>query len=311
MIISASRRTDIPMYYSDWFFNRIKEKYVFTRNPMNTFQVSKIKLSPDVVDCIVFWTKNPEPMISRLHELNDYNYYFQFTLNSYGKDIEPNLPYKNDIIIPNFQRLSNKIGSEKVIWRYDPIFLNQHYTIEYHIEYFDKLASKLKDYTHKCIFSYIDLYRNTKQNVKGLEILEITNNSKKMIAREFSKIANSYGLDLETCAEDINLDEFNIKHSKCIDDKLIEKISGFHLNVNKDKNQRAQCGCVDSIDIGMYNTCLNGCRYCYANYNTNIVKRNFAKHDPKSPLIFGQLTNKDIVKERAVKSFKDLQLKIY
>lgn len=311
MIISASRRTDIPMYYSDWFFNRIKEKYALVRNPMNIYQVSKIDLSPDVVDCIVFWTKNPEPMLDRLQELDEYNYYFQFTLNSYGKNIEPYLPYKNEVIIPNFQRLSNKIGAEKVIWRYDPIFLNYQYSIEYHIEYFDKLARILKDYTQKCIISFIDLYRNTKQNVKELEITETTYNNKKIIAKELSKIANSYGFNIETCAEDINLDEFNIKHSKCIDDKLIEKISGFHLNVDKDKNQRLECGCVESIDIGMYNTCLNGCKYCYANYNANTVKRNFAQHDPESPLLFGQLTDKDTVKERTVKSFKDTQLRMF
>ena len=311
MIISASRRTDIPMYYSDWFFNRIKEKYVLVRNPMNIYQVSKIDLSSDIVDCIVFWTKNPGHMLDRLKEINEYNYYFQFTLNSYGKNIEPYLPYKNDEIIPNFQRLSNKIGAEKVIWRYDPIFLNNQYSIEYHIEYFDKLARILKDYTQKCIISFIDLYRNTRRNVKELEITEMTYNNKILIAKELSKIANSYGFNIETCAEDINLDEFNIKHSKCIDDNLIEKISGFHLNLNKDKNQRKECGCVESVDIGMYNTCLNGCKYCYANYNSNTVKRNFAQHDPESPLLFGQLTDKDIVKERTVKSFKDTQLRMF
>lgn len=233
------------------------------------------------------------------------------TLNSYGKDIEPYLPYKNDVIIPNFQRLSNKIGAEKVIWRYDPIFINKHYSIEYHIEYFDKLASKLKDYTNKCIISFIDLYRNTKQNVKELEITEMTNDNKEIIAKEFSKIASNYGFTIETCAEDIDLVKFNINHSKCIDDKLIEKISGFHLNINKDKSQRTQCGCVESIDIGMYNTCLNGCKYCYANYNANIVKSNFAQHDPKSPLLFGNLTDKDTIKERTVKSLRELQIKIF
>lgn len=311
MIISASRRTDIPMYYSGWFYNRIKEKYVLVRNPMNIHQVSKINLSPDVVDCIVFWTKNPEPMIDRLNEINDYNYYFQFTLNSYGKDIESNLPYKNNNIIPCFQRLSEKVGSERVIWRYDPILLNKHYTVEYHVEFFYKLASKLKDYTQKCVISFIDLYKNTKQNVKELEISEVTFNSKKLIAKEFSKIAEIYNMSIETCSEDINLEEFNIKHSKCIDDKLIEKLTGFHLSVDKDKNQRKECGCVESIDIGMYNTCLNGCKYCYANYNAGIVKRNFALHDSKSPLLFGQLTDKDIIKERTVKSLKDYQLKMF
>lgn len=123
MIISASRRTDIPAYYSDWLFNRLKEEYVLVRNPMNIHQIGKINLSPDVVDGIVFWTKNPIPMMNRLSELKRYNYYFQFALTAHDRDVEPNIPSKNDIIIPAFQQLSRLIGREKVIWRYDPIFL--------------------------------------------------------------------------------------------------------------------------------------------------------------------------------------------
>ena len=143
MIISASRRTDIPNYYSEWFFNRIKEGYVLVRNPMNISQVSKISLSPDVVDGIVFWTKNPLPILDRLEELREYTYYFQFTLTPYGKDVEPNVPSKNDLIIPSFRKLSERIGKERVVWRYDPILFNDKYTMDYHIKYFKALAAKL------------------------------------------------------------------------------------------------------------------------------------------------------------------------
>ena len=131
MIISASRRTDIPSYYSEWFMNRIKEGFLYVRTPMNVHQVSKISLSPDVVDGIVFWTKNPAPMMDKLDLLSDYAYYFQFTVNSYARDIEPNIPNKNDTIIPLFKKLSNRIGKDRVIWRYDPILLTEKYTIEY------------------------------------------------------------------------------------------------------------------------------------------------------------------------------------
>ena len=123
MILSVSRRTDIPNYYSDWFTNRIKEGFLYVRNPINPHQISKIDLFPDVIDCIVFWTKNPENMIAKLNDLRDYAYYFQFTLTGYGKDIEPNLPDKRKELIPTFQKLSEKIGKEKVIWRYDPILI--------------------------------------------------------------------------------------------------------------------------------------------------------------------------------------------
>ena len=155
MIISASRRTDIPTYYSNWFYNRIKEQNVLVRNPMNIHQVGKIDLSPDVVDGIVLWTKNPVPMMPRLSELERYNYYFQFTLNAYDLDVEPNIPSKNEIIIPAFQKLSQMIGREKVIWRYDPIFFNNKYTMEYHCKYFEVLAEKLSDYTEKCTVSLV------------------------------------------------------------------------------------------------------------------------------------------------------------
>ena len=175
MIISASRRTDIPTYYSEWFFNRIKEGYVCVRNPMNIHQISKIDLSPNVVDGIVFWTKNPIPMVDRMLELEKYIYYFQFTLNAYGKDVEPNVPSKNDFIIPSFQKLSSIIGKERVVWRYDPIFINEHYTIEYHKKYFQALCSKLSKFTEKCTVSFIDLYKNTARNTKRLNIQTLSN----------------------------------------------------------------------------------------------------------------------------------------
>ena len=163
MIISASRRTDIPTYYSDWFFNRIKEGFVFVRNPMNAHQISRIDLRPDVVDGIVFWTKNPLPMLDRLDLLKEYTYYFQFTLTSYGEDVESNIPSKSNVIIPSFQRLSDKLGPERVIWRYDPIFLSQKYSIDYHIHYFEMLAKRLSLYTKKCTISFLDYYCNTEK----------------------------------------------------------------------------------------------------------------------------------------------------
>jgi hypothetical protein len=165
MIISASRRTDIPAYYTDWMLNRINERYVCVRNPMNTHQISKINLEPDVVDCIVFWSKNPEPMIDKLQLIKDYFYYFQFTLNPYGQDMEVNLPLKSKII-ETFKQLSEKIGSEKVIWRYDPILLNDKYNVAYHIDKFEKFANELKGYTEKVIFSFIDFYKRITENIR-------------------------------------------------------------------------------------------------------------------------------------------------
>lgn len=311
MIISASRRTDIPSYYSEWFYNRIKDGFVYVRNPMNIHQVGKINLSPDVVDGIVFWTKNPIPMMKRLDELYQYTYYFQFTLNAYGIDVEKNVPSKNDKIIPAFKQLSKQIGKDKVIWRYDPIFLNEKYTMEYHKQYFKKLCSSLSQYTEKCTVSFIDFYRNTERNIKSLNAVEPTNDQKIELMEYFSECAKNDGIYIDTCAEDIDLSLLGIEHAHCIDKERFERIGNYHLSVEKDKNQRAICGCVASIDIGMYNTCKNSCLYCYANYSSNAVNNNFIAHNPLSPLISGDVNDDDIIKLRDVKSCKNCQLRFF
>ena len=167
MIISASRRTDIPTYYSDWFMQRIKEGYVLARNPMNAHQVSRISLNPEVVDGIVFWTKNPLPMLDKLPLLKDYMYYFQFTLNGYEQDVEAGVPPKDKFIVPGFQRLSDMLGPERVIWRYDPILLNNKYTFNYHVQRFAELAKQLAPYTKQCTISFLDMYAKTERNMQG------------------------------------------------------------------------------------------------------------------------------------------------
>ena len=277
------------------------------RNPMNIHQVSKVSLSPDLVDGIVLWTKNPLPMLDKINKLKQYAFYFQFTLNSYQTDVESNLPPKSDVLIPTFQKLSEKIGADRVIWRYDPVFLSEKYSISYHVEYFEKIARKLKDYTRKCTISFIDYYKNTVNNVKNLELVDITEDDKNLVARYFSEIAHRYGFEIDTCAEDIDLGKYGISHARCIDNRLLERISGVSINIDKDKYQRLECGCIRSIDIGLYNTCKNGCKYCYANYSHKTVERNIQKHDVNSPLLSGIVGSDDIITERKLKSNKTLQ----
>ncbi|MDR2578072.1 MAG: DUF1848 family protein [Chitinispirillales bacterium] len=310
MIISASRRTDIPSCYPDWFYNRIKEGFVLTRNPMSFHQVSKIKITPDVVDGIVFWTKNPAPMLDRLNELSNYKYYFQFTITPYGNDVEPNLPLKNKVIIDTFKRLSDRVGADRIVWRYDPIMINVKYTIEYHTRAFEKIAKELHNYTRKVTFSFIDdHYRVVKNNIKALDLLNFPTETQINLSHTIAEIAHSFGLLIDTCAENIDLQKFGIEHARCIDDKLLEKLLDYHLSVNKDKTQRLECGCIASIDIGMYNTCLNGCRYCYANYSQKTVTKNFEKHNHLSPLISGEIGSDDKINERNVKSCRDIRLR--
>lgn len=311
MIISASRRTDIPAYYSAWFFNRLKEGYVLARNPMNFHQVGKINLSPDKVDGIVFWTKNPISMLHYLAELDKYNYYFQFTLTAYGRDVEPNIPSKNDRIIPAFQQLSKSIGRERVIWRYDPIFFNDKYTIEYHCKSFKALAAKLGQYTEKCTVSFLDFYRHTAKHTQPLKIVPESKEQQLETMQRFVEIAKEYGFDIDTCSEAIELDKLGIAHAHCIDRERFERIGKCRISVGKDPNQRLECGCIASIDIGAYNTCENGCLYCYANHSQNTVIKNVQLHNPGSPLLFGEIGADDMIKERNVKSCKECQMTLF
>ncbi|MCI8364710.1 MAG: DUF1848 domain-containing protein [Eubacterium sp.] len=311
MIISASRRTDIPSYYSEWFCNRLEEGYVLVRNPMNFHQISKVSLSPEVVDGIVFWTKNPVPMLKKLKQLEKYNYYFQFTLTPYGPEIEKNLPSKNRVLIPAFQQLSDEIGKERVVWRYDPIFISDRYTIEYHCRYFEVLASKLAPYTEKCTVSFIDLYNKTEQNMKLLKIQWVTSEHQVELLQRFVETAKKYNIYIDTCAEVCDFTDIGVFPAHCIDKERFEKIGKYRLHVGKDKNQRSECGCIESIDIGAYDTCQNGCLYCYANRSESRVNTNYEKHDCHSPLLFGVPDEKDTVKERSVRSFADRQMTLF
>ena len=311
MIVSASRRTDIPNNYSEWFFNRIKEQYVYVHNPMNPHQVSKIDLSPEVVDCIVFWTKNPKPMLERLDELKEYKYYFQFTLTGYGTDIESNVPHKKEVVIPIFQELSNKIGKEKVIWRYDPIMFTEKYTMEYHLRAFEQIANALNGYTEKCVISFVDTYAKNKKCMTELGVKSLDKSQLLDFSKRLRRIASKNNMEIGSCAEIIDLEECGIKHNSCIDQKLIESIIGCKINVSKDKNQRKECGCIESVEIGTYNTCKNGCKYCYANDSQEIVDYHCSKYDVMSPMLCGEITEADRISIRKMKSIKKEQLSIF
>jgi DNA repair photolyase len=310
MILSASRRTDIPAFFADWFFNRIREGFLLVRNPMNPHQVGRINLSPNVVDCIVFWSKNPARMINRLDLLKQYSFYFQFTITGYGQRLEPNVPVLEEII-RTFANLSKLIGKDRVIWRYDPIILTDMLDINYHAKSFEDIAKQLNGKTRKCVISFVDMYKKTQRNMSALNTWEIT--SQQMI--ELSVILNNvclkYNIELTSCAEMADLSAYGINHGKCIDDKLIEEISGFSIGIRKDATQRDECGCVASVDIGAYNTCAHECLYCYANYNHAQVHRNYAAHDPISPLLFGEIGPSDTIYERKALSCREIQESLF
>jgi hypothetical protein len=304
MILSASRRTDIPCHYSDWFINRLKAGYVLTRNPMNYAQVSKIPLSPDVVDCIVFWTKDAKNIMTKLKTLDNmnYNYYFQFTLTPYCNDIEKNLRTKADIE-NTFITLSKTIGKERVLWRYDPIILNGSLTINYHKEQFIRLCEKLHNYTENVTISFVDMYRK----LKTKDIRLINNAQIAELSANIRQTAQSYGLIAKACCEKMDLSVFGIEKASCIDKSVIEKVCGYKLDVKADKNQREDCGCIQSIDIGTYNTCKNGCVYCYANYSDSIVENSCYKHSPCSDILIGTVEANEKIIERKMKLLRNEQ----
>ena len=303
MILSASRRTDIPAFYSEWFFNRVKEGFVCVRNPMNIHQISKIPLNPDIVDCIVFWTKSPNAMLPRLNELDNFKYYFQFTINPYNQSIEKIVP-KKDYIIDAFKKLSDKIGNNRTVWRYDPILLSNEMNLDYHVKYFESIAKRLSTYTNKCIISFIDNYKKTERNLKETTARELTETEVLSIAKNIVEIAKSYNIEVQTCAEKYDLESVGIKHGRCIDSVVIEDIIGCKIESKKDKNQREECGCIESIDIGEYNTCNHNCLYCYANFNRNEVIKKMQNHIATSPLLVGNIMEKDAIKERKCFSLK-------
>ena len=307
MILSASRRTDIPCFYSEWFCNRLQAGYVDVRNPMRPHAVSRVPLSPQVVDGIVFWTKNPAPMLKRLDALQDYAYYFQFTLTPYGADIEKRLPPKNEIVA-TFRKLSAAIGKERVVWRYDPIFINSTYTVQRHVACFRRLCDQLSGYTENCTVSFIDLYRKIQRSIVPYGIAPPNDSQIEELMGCFSEIACARSIALDVCAEEIDLTRFGIARAQCIEKRRLERIGQCTLNAAKDKNQRAACGCLESIDIGAYNTCKNGCVYCYANLNGTRVERQCSAYDPKAALLCSVPGPEDRVFKRNAVSLKVAQL---
>ena len=284
MIINTGCRTDIPAFYSKWLMNRIREGYVLVRNPYYPSQVTKYNLSPNVVDCLAFCTKNPEPMLKHLDKLNIYKQYWFVTITPYGKDIEPVVPDKEKVI-ESFKKLSNHIGADSIGWRYDPIFINNEFDVEKHIECFENMARKLKGYTHNCTISFLDLYEKVKRNAPDLR--PPIKEEQIKIAKEFAKIGKENDMTIHSCCEKIYLSEYGLKCNGCMSREIIEDSIKSKLEPPKRKNLRQECNCLMGNDIGAYNTCGHLCKYCYANADKNLVIENMKKHNENSPFLIG------------------------
>lgn len=308
MILSASRRTDIPHYYFPWFANRLREGYVLSRNPINPQQVSHIPLSPEVVDCIVFWTKNPAPMLGSLEALTGYRYYVQFTLNPYGADLESALPPMEQRL-ETFARLAERIGPERVVWRLSPLVLTARYDEAFHLDSFAQTARRLRGLTRQCKLSFVDFYQKNRQTLRALGVENPAEERKAALARRLAAMAAAEDIHLSACGN-LDLNKAGLEPEGCIDRALIERLSGANLPLPKDSGQPADCYCVKSIDIGAYDSCPAGCAYCYANHSRQLALRRQAMHNPASPLLFGEVGPQDRVTLHAARSNLDWQMRL-
>lgn len=301
MILNTGCRTDIPAYYSEWFYNRIKEGYVLTRNPYYPNQVMKYRLDSGVVDCLCFCTKNPEPMLSRMEEIRQFKQFWHVTITPYGKEIEPYVPDK-ERVMEAFKRLEAIVGVNAVGWRYDPIFITDKYSLDFHLEAFRKMAENLEGYTQTCVISFIDLYAKTRRNFS--RIREVSKTDQIAIAKEFVGIGKRHGITIRSCCEGAFLAEYGVDVAGCMTKQVLEKAAGASLDLAKIKKPaREECDCLLGNDIGMYNTCGHGCLYCYANYDRKTVEQNMRLHNPQSPLLAGELSEDDVIKEVKQVSF--------
>ena len=308
MILNTGSRTDIPAFYSEWFMNRVREGYVMVRNPYNPKMITRYDIDPDITDIIVFCTKNPEPMLKDLDGLKDYRMYWNVTITPYGKDIEENVPDKKKVM-DSFIELSKKIGKEKVVWRYDPIFLKEPYTLDYHLMIFEKMAAYLEGYCDYVIVSFIDLYEKTKRNFP--DIKEVSYADQCTITENFVKIADAHHMKIRLCHEKEDLKRYGADVTGCLSKEVLEEAFDMKLKVRNGNPARQGCACLLGNDIGAYNSCMHYCRYCYANYDKNIVKKNLALHDPSSPLLIGKIEEGDIIKTHQDVSIIDERISLF
>ena len=305
MIINTGQRTDIPAFYADWFVNRLKAGFVLVRNPYNPRSVTRYRLSPEVVDLIGFCTKNPAPMLPHMDLLRPYGQFWYVTITPYGKEIEPGVPDKREVL-ESFRRLSDTVGPDRMGWRYDPVFISGEYPAERHIRAFEYMAQTLSGYTRTAVISFVDLYEKTKRNFP--EVRPVTAEQRLQLGKAFVEIAGQYGMTVRPCGEGNELAPFGADCSGCMTVAMYEQALGRRLKVPKTAPARKECACYLGGDIGAYNTCGHLCRYCYANYDAATVRKNLAAHDPESPLLIGRLEPGDQVHEAKQESWIDPQI---
>ncbi len=301
MIINTGGRTDIVRYYSEWLLNRFEEGYVLSRNPLFQNKVTRYELTPEKVDCIEFCSKNYEPILSVITKITDrFNTYFNYTITPYGKDIEPGVP-SVDESINTLRKLSAIVGKKRVAWRYDPVLLTEKYTPDTHIRTFEYMTKELAPYVDRCVFNFVEMHNKLKINMP--ELISLTDDDKKMIAAGCGEIAARYGMRIQACSLNGDYSDYGVISSGCMTLQILGDANGIDFKNLKHKGARAGCQAIENRDIGAYDTCLSGCKYCYATKHPEKSLENYKNHAPQSPLLVGNIRPTDTISQGSQKTF--------
>ncbi|WP_296024741.1 DUF1848 domain-containing protein [uncultured Treponema sp.] len=293
MILNTGARTDTVQYFSDWLLKRFEEGFVYTRNPLFPNKVTRYELSPDKIDAVMFCSKNYAPILPRIREITSkYRTYFHYTITAYGKDIEPGVPPIEESV-KTLTELSKIVGRQKIAWRYDPVLLTQKYTIERHAQTFRWLCGKLAPYIDRCIFSFVEIYKKLQVNMP--ELIPFSESDMNILAEILGKTAKEFGIRIQTCGTNGDFSRFGIEKSGCATLEILGNANNCEFRNLKHKGLRSGCHCIESRDIGAYDTCLNGCKYCYANKNPQKAFENYKFHNPDSPILLGELKPADTI----------------
>lgn len=305
MIISASRRTDIPACFAPWFMHRLREAQVLVRNPYNPTRASRVSLHPSVVDCIVFFSKNFGPLLEYLPEVRALGHTcaFQYTLNAYGSPLEPRLP-SLATRMDDFLRLAQWARtSHALTWRYDPIILDAKHGVQWHVDAFAALCGRLHGHVHRCVFSFVDDYAHLPRH-RAASFARQDASEQWRLAALLAQVATEHALSLQTCAEAVDLESFGIKHGACLDAAQLSRVVGEPLRIAPGTGQRDLCRCVRCVDVGAYNTCAQACVYCYATSNAAVVREHAAIHHHEDAALGGPLPENVCITPREETSCK-------
>lgn len=301
MILNTGGRTDTVQYYAKWLLKRIEEGYVLSRNPLFPNKVTRYELTPDAVDCMVFCSKDFGPILPHIKNIAErFHTYFHYTITAYGKDVEPGVP-STDQSMDTLIRLSEIVGKERIAWRYDPVLLTKTYTVQKHLATFDRIAKQLAPHVDRCIFSFVEMYKKLATNMPAL--IPLTESDQDKLAHGLGEIAKQHGLCIQTCGTNGDFRRYGIQASGCMTLDMLGKANGIQFRDLKHKGMRDGCHCIESRDIGAYDTCLNGCKYCYANKSPQKARDNYKLHDPDSPLLLGHVKPTDIIQQGNQKSY--------